>query len=81
MYLDAVANCRRLHGADVGGVTDSGAVQEWAIFERHGELHRGPWPEAEAREWLEECVEMGIRVSAFHLRCRTVGPWTRPEGT
>lgn len=56
-----------------------GGEEQWAVFHRDGELHRGPWPETEAREWLEECEEMGISPTAFQLRRRTVGPWREEE--
>lgn len=52
---------------------------EWAIFFKDGTQHRGPWPEAEAREWLEECDEMGIKQGIFHIRTRTVSRWLSEE--
>jgi len=52
---------------------------EWAIFFRDGTLHRGPWPETEAREWLKECDEMGIKEGVFHIRTRTVSRWLPEE--
>lgn len=53
--------------------------EEWAIFTRSGELHRGPWTEEAARLWLQECTEMGIGSSTFHLCHRSIGPWKRDE--
>jgi hypothetical protein len=55
-----------------------GAEREWAVFGSDGKLHRGPWRENEARLWLVEGAELGMRPSAFHLRFRTVGDWA-PE--
>lgn len=50
---------------------------EWGVVRssREDELHRGPMTEAEARKWIEECIEMGFKPDMFRLVKRPIVLW------
>lgn len=45
------------------------------MMRRRPGLHRGPWTEAEARAWVQECVDDGVAPDAFYLVRRKVTAW------
>lgn len=45
-----------------------------------GELHRGPMTHEEAREWIDELVEMGAKPDAFYVVSRDVSDWSPVAG-
>ena len=51
--------------------------REWGVMHAQfpEELHRGPWSEQDAREWIEEAETDGFRPGAFQLVSREVGAW------
>jgi hypothetical protein len=54
---------------------------EWGVMQRleGKELHRGPWTEEFARNWLREGVEGGLPEDMFHLVRRPVGKWEKVD--
>lgn len=58
------------------------ADSEWCVMHPlyPDEPHRGPMSEAEAREWVREAEQDGIKKGAFYVARRTVGPWVRIDG-
>ena len=49
---------------------------EWGVMKRNGEFWRGPMTESEAREWVREAVEDGMKPGVFVVCRRAVGDWS-----
>lgn len=55
-------------------------MYEYVIWDNFdGVIHRGPWPEQECIDWLDECREMFPRPEGvdeiWSVRRRPVGEW------